>query len=299
MEKILITGSTGLLGYWISKIFIESNFNVYLVYNTHEPKFKDAEKIALDITNFEKVKETLKKVKPDVIIHSAALTDVDLCEKEKELAYNVNVNGTRNFIKSLYTLNLSSKFIYISTDYVFDGQKGNYREYDIPNPINYYGLTKLLGEEVTKTYNNYIIIRTSALFGFSPSGKENFGLIALKKLINNEKVKAFVDQIVSPTYVEFLADAIFKLIKLEISNDILHIAGEAMSRYDFALKLAKILNKENLIEKSFLNEANFIAKRPKNSSLNVEKQKNYKLYTYTIEECIEKFIKTYYAYQKS
>lgn len=295
MEKILITGASGLLGYWLTKV-LYGKYKViptYLANKPYEKEFKNS--IPMDITNSESVRKILEEVKPDIIIHVAALTDVDLCEKDKQLAYNINVNGTRNLVRASKDVKL---FVYISTDYVFDGDRGNYKEDDIPNPINYYGLSKLLGEEIVKTLENYIIIRTSGLYGYSPTGKKNFGIIALEKLLNNENVFAFTDQILSPTYVEHLAIAIEKLLETNLSEEIIHLCGDAISRYEFAKRLARFLGKEDLVIPTSLSSANFIARRPRNSSLNREKQKTYKLYEFSLDESLKRFVEVYYAYQK-
>ena len=131
--------------------------------------------VKLDISGKEQVEEAFKTIKPDVVVHAATLTDVDKCELNKELAWKVNVEGTRNIVEA--AKNAGSFLVYISTDYVFSGDKGNYKETDKPGPINYYGLTKLKAEEIVQTQKEYFIGRPSVIYGSTPAaGKVNFAL---------------------------------------------------------------------------------------------------------------------------
>ena len=156
--RILVTGGTGLLGHWIVKMLSERGFNVIATYHRKNPRLNRMNVMwtKLDLEKPEEILEVVRRTKPEAIIHTAAYTDVDGCEANKEKAYKVNVLGTRGLAKLCLKLNL--RFIYISTDYVFDGSKGMYFESDIPNPVNFYGLTKLLGEEsVASACRNYVI----------------------------------------------------------------------------------------------------------------------------------------------
>ena len=139
-KRILITGGSGALGSHIKKLI----------------KCEAPDSSELDISDFKKCVAVVKKYKPAIIIHCAAWTSVDKAEKEKEKCWKINVLGTENIVKAASGI----RFIYISTHYVFDGTRGNYREDDIPNPINYYSLTKLVGESIVGQYPNTLIIRT-------------------------------------------------------------------------------------------------------------------------------------------
>lgn len=140
-EKLLVTGASGLLG---SKV-IELAQRDYEVIPLHNTKPLHPHSLKLDITNQSQVLNLLNRLKPNVIIHTASETNVDRCETQKEQAWKTNVQGTRNI--ALACSKIGAKLVYISTDYVFDGEKGNYTEHDKPNPINYYGVTKLEGEK--------------------------------------------------------------------------------------------------------------------------------------------------------
>ncbi|MCW1297648.1 MAG: dTDP-4-dehydrorhamnose reductase [Candidatus Rehaiarchaeum fermentans] len=271
--RVLLTGAGGLLGKKILQIFSTSH-EVIGVYNTSKP---EGNYVIADLSKLDNVRKIISEIKPDVIIHAAALTNVDKCEEDKELAKLLNVDVTREIAKS--SNQYGSLLVYISTDYVFDGVKGNYREEDEPNPINFYGLTKLQGErEVMKNSSSFIIARTSTPYGSNPaSGKDNFALWLIKNLKNNEKVSVLTDQITSPTLNTSFALMLKELIESNTHyNFIIHLAGDSqISRYEFSVKLAEVfgLNKE-LISPTTTSEIKWKAKRPKNSSLNVEKAKN-------------------------
>jgi dTDP-4-dehydrorhamnose reductase len=289
--KVLVTGGTGLLGYWITKTLNSRGFTVYATYHEKAPPQIDVKWIRLDVEDLDSIANFVSEVKPDVVIHAAAYTDVDGCEVNKEKAYRVNYLAT----KALAKVSKNAEFfVYISTDYVFDGLRGMYGELDVPAPINYYGLTKLLGEiAVESTINSGCIIRVSGLYGYSPTGKRNFGIIALEKLMKREPVEAFVNQWLSPTYVRFLAERLVKIIEEKITG-ILHIGGERLSRYEFATELASVLSVErDLVKPKQIEEAKFIALRPRDSSLDTTKAKELGLALPPLKDCLKDMISTY------
>jgi len=144
--KIFVTGGSGLLGSKITEIALERGYDVYSGYCRHKPEFGKA--VKLDLTDANSIVRAINDVEPDVIIHTAALTDVDRCEVDKDLAYKINVEGTKIIVETARKLN--SFLIYISSDYVFNGSKGMYKEDDETNPANYYGYTKLSGEILSR-----------------------------------------------------------------------------------------------------------------------------------------------------
>jgi len=289
--KVLVTGGTGLLGYWITKILISRGFTVYATYHEKVPPQIDVKWVRLDLEDLDSIASFISEVKPDIVIHTAAYTDVDGCEVNREKAYRVNYLATKALAKLSKNAEL---FIYISTDYVFDGVRGMYRERDVPAPINYYGLTKLLGEvAVESIINNGCIVRVSGLYGYSPTGKRNFGIIALEKLMKREPVEAFVNQWLSPTYVRFLAERLVKIVEEKITG-ILHVAGERLSRYEFATELASVLGVErDLIKPKHIEEVKLIAPRPRDSSLDTTKAKELGLALPSLKDCLEDMVSTY------
>jgi len=272
--RIFITGGSGLLGHKLVSELAKLGHEVIATYNLGQPSLKldSIAWVKLDLVNTGMLEHMLLLKKPEVVIHSAAYTDVDGCEARKDYAWRVNVEATRSIVKIARVI--KSYIIYISTDYVFDGEKGLYKEEDLPNPVNYYGLTKLLGEEIVRSSDIlYTIVRTSAIYGIGP-GKPNFATFIVQRLLKNEEVKALVDQFVSPTLNTLLAKAIAELVELRPIG-ILHIAGNRISRYDFALRIARIFRlPEDLIKKAAMSEMKWSARRPRDSSLDTSKAKN-------------------------
>ncbi len=267
--KILVTGASGLLGKKLIDILEKNDYKTYGTYN----KTKKDNFYQLDVTDKEEVNSSIKKLKPDIIIHSAAYTDVDGCEKNKKLAFKVNVEGTKNIANAC--TNNNCKMVYISTDYVFDGKKGFYKEKDSTNPIGYYGLTKLKGEGVvTDICNDYLICRTSVLYGL---GKNNFVKWLINSLKDNKEVNIVVDQYVNPTYNLDLSEQILALIKNN-KKGIFHTAGaDRINRYDFSKILAKVFDfDEDLIKSCEMKDMNWIAPRAKDTSFDVSKISNIK-----------------------
>ena len=268
--RILITGGSGLLGSKVAEIALEREYEVYSGYNSHKPEF--GEPIKFDLANPDSVVKAIDEVNPDVIIHSAALTDVDKCEVEKELAYKINVEGTK--VVAEMARKLGSFMVYISTDYVFDGSRGMYREEDETNPINYYGYTKLLGENFCQ---DFCIARTCVIYGARPaSGKVNFVLWLINKLENGESVRIITDQFITPTLNTNLAKMVLEIAERKITG-IFHLAGATrVSRFEFAKEIAKEFGlDENLIMPAKMDDINWIAKRPRDSSLDTSKAAKY------------------------
>lgn len=267
--RILITGASGLYGSKLSQTIAE-NCEVYSGYNRDKPIYGIP--VQFNITNKKQVEQALKEVNPNVVVHAATLTDVDKCETNKELAWKTNVEGTRTIVEAARAC--SAYLIYVSTDYVFNGEKGNYTETDAPDPINYYGFTKLKAEGIVEDIvDEYCIARASVIYGASPAaGKTNFTLFLLNKLRQKESVKVVVDQWNSPTLNTNLAEMTWEIIQRKMTG-VYHLSGATrISRYDFAKSIASTFNLDpTLITPSSSSDFSWTAKRPRDSSLNVEK----------------------------
>ena len=221
-KRILVTGSNGQLGSAIVSVFKQHKVDVI-----------GTDRTIMDITNQQQVFEVVNKVKPQVIIHCAAYTAVDQAEDDKETCYRVNVDGTRNLALIAKAMNI--EFVYFSTDYVFDGTKKDpYSVTDIPNPINYYGLTKYLGEEIIRSLmTNFYIFRISWVYG--PNGK-NFVNTIIRLAKERPSISVVNDQIGSPTYTIDVAD--FLLSKPKIEPGIHHLTNEGfISWFTFASEI--------------------------------------------------------------
>jgi dTDP-4-dehydrorhamnose reductase len=239
--NILVTGSNGLLGQAVSKMFLRETDHETMLTSAEDSSYviDIHEYHTLDITKKDDVKMIASEFKPDVIINCAAFTNVDLCETERELSWKINVDGVKNLIIAARMNN--SRIIHFSTDYVFDGRNGPYSEEDIPNPISFYGREKLASENALKTSDiNHTIIRTLVLYGTGEKVKSNFALWIIDKLKNNEPVSIVTDQISNVTMIEDLALGTMRIVERGCSG-IYNIAGnDILSRFDFAMKVCEV-----------------------------------------------------------
>jgi dTDP-4-dehydrorhamnose reductase len=220
--KVLIIGSEGMLGHDLVDILSAENEISTTTIDT------------LDITDIEKTIATVKNIKPDVVVHAAAFTDVDGSETNEDLAYKVNVIGTRNV--AVACSEVDAALVYICTDYVFDGTKGSsYYEYDQTNPLGVYGKTKHLGEVyIRDILNKFYIVRTSWLYGYHGP---NFITTMLKLAEKRDSISVVADQIGSPTYTVDLATAISKLIKKPAYGTYHVTNSEHCSWYEYAQEI--------------------------------------------------------------
>lgn len=285
---MLVTGASGLLG---NKI-VELAKNDYTVILLHKTKPLHLNSLKLDIIDAIEVLNLFHKLKPDVVIHTASETNVDKCETEKEHAWKINVDGTRNI--AVACGQVGAKLVYISTDYVFDGEKGNYNEQDKPNPINYYGVTKLEGEkQVAQNCQKYFILRTSVLYGWHP-WKQNFATWVINQLKQDKEITIVEDHYNTPTLTDNLAEITLEAIQKDLQG-LYHASGsERVSRYAFAKQIAKAFNLDpNLIKPIKMSQLTaWIAKRPKDSSLNTDKiQKKLKTKPLNITEGLKRMEK--------
>jgi len=269
LEKVLITGGSGLLGCNLAK-FTADKLKTYATYSLHPVKIKNCKMLSMEITDYQDTSRKVMEIRPDVIIHTAALTNVDYCEVNREQTSKINVEGTRNLAE--IAEKTGSYLVYVSTDSVFDGEKGLYREEDMPNPQNYYAKTKLEGERILQKYDvKYAIIRTN-IYGWNIQNKLSLAEWILEGLKNERVLTMFKNVFFSPILVNNLAEAIFELYQRNLQG-VWHVAGvERCSKLHFAYKIAKIFGLNNKkIKPISIDESNLKAKRPKDSSLDVSK----------------------------
>lgn len=287
MKRLLITGSSGLLG---SNIHFEigSRYETYGIYREH-PNVEIKNQFKADLTYPEQIKDIVETVKPDFVIHCAALTSVELCESDYDVAYKANVLATSYIVSSV---NVNTKFIYISTDSQFDGKKGNYSEEDTVSPLNNYAKTKLEGEWVVEQkLKNYVIVRTN-IFGKNRIGKESFAEWIINSLHSRKEIKMFTDVIFSPLMANSLAIYLNLLLNSDFTGKINIAASNSITKFEFGLFLAKTLGlNPSLIRPSSIDLFSFKAKRPKNTSLDVSKAKRIFGELPSVEEEIIKFTK--------
>ena len=248
--RVALTGSDGMLGFAIKSTFTD----IELIGLSRRD---------IDITNLDKTVSKIKEIKPDYLLHTAAYTDVDGSELNPEKAYLVNGIGTRNVTMACEAI--GCPIMYISTDYVFDGTKKEpYDEWDLPNPVNKYGLSKLLGERFVMSFTNrFYIVRTSWLYG--KNGK-NFVDSITKLLSEKEELNVVNDQIGSPTYTNDLAVKLKELIGR--GYGVYHITNASRcSWYEFAVEIAKLQNSNVKVKPATTDKINRPARRPSFSVL--------------------------------
>jgi dTDP-4-dehydrorhamnose reductase len=257
--NVLVTGANGQLGSDVVLKLLENNIDCVGI---------DREE--LDLTNFIKVNEYFKNNKYDVIVHCAAYTAVDLAESEKNICYDVNVNATRHLAQ--IAANNEIKLVYISTDYVFDGRGiAPFEVNDLADPVNYYGLTKYLGEELVRTLvKKHYIVRVSWIFG---QNGHNFIKTMLKLFETKDEISVVDDQIGSPTSTKEIAANLCLLIKSE-DFGVQHFVNEGYcSWFDLALEIKKHTESTTKINAISSNDYPTVAMRPKNSRLSKEQRK--------------------------
>ncbi len=284
-RKLVITGASGLLGNEI----VELAKNDYVLQPLHNTNPLHPNSRKLDIANPLEVMDLLARFKPDWVVHTASETNVDKCESQREHAWKVNVEGTRNIAIACKKTN--SKLICISTDYVFDGKRGNYKECDKPNPVNYYGVTKLEAEkEAANHCPDFAILRTSVLYGWHPT-KLNFATWIVNQLKHGKEISVVEDHYNTPTYARNLAEMIMESIRRDLQG-VYHASGsERISRCEFAKQVAEAFNLDpHLIKPTKMNQlTTWKARRPSDSSLNTDKiQKQLKAKPLDITEGLNK-----------
>lgn len=242
MNRILIVGCHGLLGQKLVETFSrQAGYTLKLVSIEDRSFFQETslDYTQLDITSRNAVKGVVDQFHPEVILNAAAYTDVDGCEKERELAWRVNVGGVENLIAA--ARGSQSKIVHISSDYIFDGTNGPYSEEDTPHPLSYYGKTKLASENALRGGDvPYSILRTMVLYGIARNVKSNFVLWVATSLRDGKRIRVVDDQIGNPTLADDLAYAMLKVVELN-KTGVYHVCGpDLISRYDFALKIAQV-----------------------------------------------------------
>lgn len=247
----LIFGASGQLGSELMKIIPEAT-GLYHIGSENN--------LSVDITNFVQIEDIILKKRPNVIINAAALTNVDKCETELRIANDINAESVRHIARAAAVT--KSYLVQVSTDYVFDGTEGMYKENSVPNPINFYGLSKLLGDWAAQSYDYSLIVRTSGVFGI----KSNYPRFVLSQLRDGKEIKA-IRSFYSPIHARLLAGAILELIELR-KTGVVNVSGPRISRYNLATKIAERLSvPTDKIKEIELTEMKWPAKRPYDSSL--------------------------------
>ena len=268
-SKVLITGGSGLLALnWA--ITSRQKFDILLCLHKRKVNIKSTKTVHIDLNTREEITKVLSIEKPKAVIHTVAITSIEECEKNPIQAHHVNVTLTENIAQVCAKLNI--KFVYISTDHLFNGESSFSNESSLAKPLNVYAKTKYDAENVlTKICPSALIIRTN-FYCWGPSYRLSFSDFIIKNLKSNNKIKLFKDVFYTPTLAETVIKAVEELIHNDHSGVFNIASSERISKYDFGLKIANIfdLNSSLIIKSSLVEQKNLI-KRPLDMSLSNKK----------------------------
>lgn len=267
-KSLLITGATGFLGGHLIA-HARENWQVYATYRTNKPNLPQINWIALDLNDLSKLEQTLKVQKIDVIIHAAAIADLDRAENNQELAHQINVLATQKIVGLCESMRI--RLIFISTDMVFDGEKGYFTEKDPVNPLNYYGKSKMMAENYIRQFSsNYVIARSALIYGFSRTESRTFSEIMLERTKNGESVQLFTDQYRTPILVDNLVQVLLELANSDYCGTLNLGSPDRVSRYEFGILFAKYFSiSSNLLIPTQMKDYQFKAARPKDTSFQI------------------------------
>jgi len=276
MTRILITGANGLLGQKLIKLYRDKPEVETIATGIEDSRLGDGNYVyhTMDITSEQEVLKVISKTKPDIIINTAALTQVDQCETEREFCWKLNVTAVDHLIKASEKNNCF--LIHLSTDFIYGGEAGPYKEDDVPAPISYYGESKLASEQLLeKSAIKYAIVRTQLVYGIVPNlSRSNIILWVKNSLEEGKQIKVVNDQWRTPTLAEDLAVGC-SLVAEKKAEGVFHISGsELLTPYDMAMATCDYFD----LDKSLITEVDGnifqqTAKRPPRTGFILDKAK--------------------------
>src|SRR5256884_3347753 len=233
METLLVLGGSGLLGGKVAALASES-FKVVATHRGTKPKIPGVDFVELSKEHVEEGMALVRKTKPLAVIDTAAMHNVDRCEEERELAWQVNAGSTGSLAR--VAIDIGARYVFVSTDFVFDGTKGRYREQDVPRPVNYYGETKLAGEHATLAASgDHLVARPSVIYGWDDT-RLNFATWVLSSAREGKPINVVTDWIGAPTFAASLAAGILQLLKGPDGGGYHLAAAAGMSPYAFPVR---------------------------------------------------------------
>ena len=275
--KILVTGSNGLVGSYVVRQLLEEGHAIYASSRSADLsdfKTPNYHFTQLDFTDPYAVHAAFEVIQPDVVIHSGAMSKPDDCERNQAGAYEINMAGTVQLL--LNAADYKSFFIFLSTDFVFNGKAGMHKEDDVPDPLSYYGKTKLEAEEAVREYEyGWAIVRTVFVYGKPLYGRDCFLTMIAKKLQKHEPFRIVNDQERTPTFVEDLAKGICAIVHKRATG-IFHLSGkEVVTPYQMAIAVAGFMDiQTHRLQAVSTAELNELARRPLKSGLDISKARN-------------------------
>ena len=267
---ILVTGASGLLGSKVVSRALEINYQVAGISYRHSWRAPGANAYNLDLRDFAATRRLVESLKPSSIIHCAAATNVDWCEENPVEADRLNVQVPL-FLAQL-AAELGAQFVQVSTDSVFDGERGNYSESDVPAPLNVYARTKLLAEqEVQRVHRSPLIVRVT-FYGWNVQNKQSLAEWILDGLASGTKVPGFTDVYFCPILANDLAEILLRMTDHGLSGIYNAVGSERINKYDLGRRLAVAfgLNADQIVPVS-IKDAALRAARPRDTSLTTEK----------------------------
>jgi len=269
-SKLLIIGGSGLVGSTLLQ-YASPNYSIHFTYNTNKITFDNINSTQINLLGNQKmIIDLIKEVQPDIVVNTAAHSSVDLCETDHSIADKLHVDITQDITQ--VCKDIDSKLVYISTDAVFQGElHKKYTELDQPNPINYYGKTKLQAEQITlNASSKNVVLRTAVIYGWHK--KSRFTNWIIQTLKENHIVDPFIDQYNTPTLVDDLAKSLLSIFEKNISG-MFHATGKScLNRYEFALVLASTFGLDKKLIKSVTSkEKKQDAPRPTSTCLDSRK----------------------------
>jgi dTDP-4-dehydrorhamnose reductase len=263
--RVLVTGASGLLGINIALEARQDHTVIGLV-NTHSLRNAPFEVLTGDLLTEGRIERLLEESHPDWVIHCAALANLEACESEPALAAQINTEVPRKL--AVYVARGGARLLYVSTDAVFDGQRGDYSETDLPNPLSVYARTKLDGERAVMEADPQAIVARVNLFGWSLTGKRSLAEWFLNNLSAGNPVMGFTDVYFCPLLANHLAQILLEMLSREL-NGLFHVvSSQCSSKYEFGVALARQFGlDEGLISPASVEQSGLKAARSPNLTL--------------------------------
>lgn len=286
--KVVVTGASGRIGFGLVEKFVNLGFDCYHTFLKNQIQIKGSRAHKMDLGERDDVLNVIRDVKPEIVVHSAALTNVDLCETDNELANRVNVQGTQNIVDACK--DAGSRIVYVSTSFVFDGKLDLFKEDDEPGPVNYYGKSKLAGENIVKKSGlEFLILRTDQPYGWKKDWQQGNQVVnTLRKFDKKDVFSEPKDWYNNPTFLPNFVDAAVALV--EDFKGIYHLVGsDFLNRYEWSLKIADVFGKDKSLVKAVdSSQFNLPAKRPNANVSNEKVQKETGVEFFGVEEGLKK-----------
>jgi dTDP-4-dehydrorhamnose reductase len=289
--RILVTGASGLLGlnFCLAKMSDHEIIGVANQTRLHNLPFTV---INLDLTEDQSIINVIDQVIPELVVNCAAMANADQCEKYPELAAKINAETPGKIAKEC--ADRSIPLIHISTDAVFDGVDGNYRESDPPNPLSTYARTKLKGEQNVLDANPQVLVVRVNFFGFSVSGKRSLAEFFLNSLMSGKKVSGFTDILFSPMYVIDLVDILVEMALKKLSGVYHVVSCDHLSKYNFGMMISEKFDLDGkVISPASYLKGGLLAKRSPNLVLNISKLLSTGIKIPNVDLALDHFYKDY------